>query len=365
MIQIKVKQQLGQLHLDVDLSIPSKGITAVFGRSGAGKTSLINAVAGLSIPDDGRIEVNGKTLFCRKSNQNLPVEKRHIGYVFQDARLFPHYSVKGNLLYGTATKDDAYFKVICDLLQLHSLLGRKPIDLSGGEKQRVAIGRALLSKPSLLIMDEPLASLDLPRKREVMPFLERLANDIDVPILYVSHSLNEIIRLADHMVILNQGKLEAVGSLESVWDSQAMRPWQSFSEQSTLFDALVDSHHPQYALTALKLCDKTRLWVQKIDAEISDPVRVQVRANDVSLCLSEPHDTSIRNIIPAIIADMEVQSPSPDKQSVAIKLKLSDQCSLWCNVTQWAVDDLELEVGKKLYAQVKGVSVTQRDIIQH
>lgn len=170
MILIKVKQQLGQLNLDVDLSIPSKGITVVFGRSGAGKTSLINAVAGLSIPDNGRIEVNGKTLFCRESGQNLPIEKRRIGYVFQDARLFPHYSVKGNLLYGTTTKDAAYFDVICNLLQLHSLLDRKPIDLSGGEKQRVAIGRALLSKPSLLIMDEPLASLDLPRKREVMPF---------------------------------------------------------------------------------------------------------------------------------------------------------------------------------------------------
>lgn len=365
MILIKVKQQLGQLNLDVDLSIPSKGITAVFGRSGAGKTSLINAVAGLSIPDNGRIEVNGKTLFCRESGQNLPIEKRQIGYVFQDARLFPHYSVKGNLLYGTKTKDAAYFDVICNLLQLHSLLDRKPIDLSGGEKQRVAIGRALLSKPSLLIMDEPLASLDLPRKREVMPFLERLANDIDVPILYVSHSLNEIIRLADHMIILNQGKLEAAGSLESVWDSQAMRPWQSFSEQSTLFDAIVESYHPKYALTALKLCEKTQLWVQKIDAELSSPVRIQVRANDVSLCLSEPQETSIRNVIPATIEDMEVQSPSPDKQSVAIKLKLSEQCSLWCNVTQWAVDDLELEIGKRVYAQVKGVSVTQRDIIQH
>ncbi|MBD1559061.1 molybdenum ABC transporter ATP-binding protein ModC [Vibrio sp. S9_S30] len=365
MIRIKVKQQLGPLNLDVDLSLPSKGITAVFGRSGAGKTSLINTVAGLSVPDDGRIEVNGNTLFCRASNQNVPIEKRQIGYVFQEARLFPHYSVKGNLMYGVDERDDSYFQTICELLQLHSLLSRKPVDLSGGEKQRVAIGRALLSKPSLLIMDEPLASLDLPRKREVMPFLERLANDVDVPILYVSHSLNEIIRLADYMIILDQGKLEAAGSLESVWDSQAMRPWQSFSEQSTLFDALVDSHHTKYALTRLKLSDKTRLWVQKIDADISTSVRVQVRANDVSLCLSEPHDTSIRNVIPATIVEMKTHSPSPDKQSVAIKLKLSDQCSLWCNVTQWAVDDLNLNIGKRLYAQIKGVSVTQRDIIQH
>ncbi len=363
MILVKVKKEIGKLSLQVDTLLPARGITAIFGRSGSGKTSLINTIAGLSSPDEGQIEINGQTLFCKESKKNVPIEKRKIGYVFQEARLFPHYSVKGNLLYGVTKKDEDHFNEICDLLHLNDLLERKPIDLSGGEKQRVAIGRALLSKPSVLLMDEPLASLDLPRKREVMPFLERLSQDIDIPILYVSHSLNEISRLADHMIILDKGKLEASGSLVNVWGSNSMRPWITVSEQSTLFEASVVKHYEQYSLTELKLCNQISLWVQKIESEISTQIRVQVRANDVSLCLSEPKNTSIRNVIPAEISELETPGLPSDNQTVTIKLKLSDQCVLWCNVTKWAAVDLNLKIGMKVYAQVKSVSVNQRDII--
>ncbi|KJY76375.1 molybdenum ABC transporter ATP-binding protein ModC [Vibrio nigripulchritudo] len=365
MIVLKIKHQLGDLLLNVDTQLPKKGVTAVFGRSGAGKTSLINVLAGLTNPDEGEVSINGAIVYSSQERINTPIEKRNIGYVFQDARLFPHYSVKGNLLYGVKESDPSHFQSICNLLELNHLLDRKPFSLSGGEKQRVAIGRALLSKPALLLMDEPLASLDLPRKREVMPFLEKLAQDIQIPIVYVTHSLSEIIRLADHMLLLNNGMLEASGPLVSVWDSKAMRPWQSFSEQSTLFDATVKQHHDQYSLSQLMLCENRFLWVQKVDAECGASVRVQVRANDVSVCLTEPKDTSIRNVIRAEVGEIESQSPAPDRQSVSIRLLLNEECSLWCNITQWAADDLSLKVGDTVYAQVKGVSVTQRDVIQH
>jgi len=363
MIDIDVQQSLGNIQLDLKMQLPGKGITAVFGRSGAGKTSLINMISGISVPDRGVISINNHQVYDSRSRLSLAIEKRNIGYVFQDARLFPHYSVKGNLTYGTKQPDEQEFDHVIKLLSIEHLLARKPSELSGGEKQRVAIGRALLSKPDLLLMDEPLASLDLPRKREVMPFLEKLSKEVEIPIIYVTHSLNEILRLADHMVLLVNGKVESCGPLEQVWQSDAMRPWQSFSEQSSVFEAHIATQHPDYALTQLELTPDKTLWVQKVAGETGEPVRVQVRANDVSISCQRPQQTSIRNIIPVTISVIESLQLSQDKQSVAVKLELDESRALTANLTQWAVDDLGLEVGQKVYAQIKGVSVTQRDMI--
>ncbi len=361
-VSVAFIKQLENITLDVDFALPANGITAIFGRSGAGKTTIINAVSGLLQPDSGHIVVNGKHLYCSESKVNVPVEKRNIGYVFQESRLFPHYSVLGNLTYGVKEADSQYLQQIVELLDLTELLKRYPKDLSGGEKQRVAIGRALLSKPNILLMDEPLASLDLPRKREVMPFLEKLTQRVKIPILYVSHSLNEILRIADHLVVVEQGKIVASGLIEDVWSSKVMRPWQSFNERSTLFTAEVNQHSAEYGLTQLRFTEGLTFWAQKISAPLGSTVRMQIRANDVSIALTKNDNTSIRNILPVRIAEIEYQNGGDDKKSVNLKLDMQGGCYLWATITRWALDDLKLSVGMEVFAQIKGVSVSQKDI---
>lgn len=363
MIEIQINHKLGDVTLNVDESIPSSGITAIFGRSGSGKTSLINAVSGLITPDLGKITVRDKVLFDKNNNIDIAIEKRRVGYVFQDARLFPHYSVKANLMYGVKGDMSAdHFNHIVDLLNLSQLLTRYPIDLSGGEKQRVAIARALLSSPDMLLMDEPLASLDLPRKKEVMPFLEKMTREIDIPILYVSHSLSEILRLADHIILLDEGSVVTSGSLDSIWGSDAMKPWQSFSEQSSLFDATIVQHHEHYTLSKVSLNDNIALWVQHVDEEVGAFIRLQIRANDVSITMDKSTGTSIRNILPARVKTVEFVATKQGSQNVSITLELGDNCLLRANITHWAFDELELKVGQCVYAQIKGVSVTQKDM---
>lgn len=224
MLELDFTQTLGTHCLQICETLPASGITAVFGVSGAGKTSLINAISGLTRPQQGRIVLNGRVLNDVDKGICLAPEKRRIGYVFQDARLFPHYKVRGNLQYGMAKSMAAQFDKLVALLGIAPLLDRLPGGLSGGEKQRVAIGRALLTAPELLLLDEPLASLDIPRKRELLPYLQRLAREIKIPMLYVSHSLDEIQHLADNVLVLEGGKVKAFGCLEEVWSSSVMHP---------------------------------------------------------------------------------------------------------------------------------------------
>ena len=222
MLELNFSQTLGTHCLAINESLPASGITAVFGVSGAGKTSLINAISGLTTPQQGRIVLNGRVLNDVEQGICLAPEKRRIGYVFQDARLFPHYKVRGNLRYGMAKSMAEQFDKLVALLGIEPLLDRLPGSLSGGEKQRVAIGRALLTAPELLLLDEPLASLDIPRKRELLPYLQRLAREINIPMLYVSHSLDEILHLADKVLVLEGGQVKAFGNLEDVWGSSVM-----------------------------------------------------------------------------------------------------------------------------------------------
>lgn len=351
MLSLNFMQQQGDHQLEIDLQIPAKGITAIFGVSGAGKTSLINAISGLTQPQRGRIQLNDRLLFDAEQKIALPPEKRRIGYVFQDARLFPHYRVRGNLQYGMAPAMKAQFDSLVSLLGLEALLQRFPLSLSGGEKQRVAIGRALLTAPDMLLLDEPLASLDLPRKRELMPWLLKLAKQVDIPMLYVSHSLDEILHLADNVLVLDAGKVKAFGPLERVWSSSAMRPWLPVSELISVLRVLVLEQHPDYPMTALSLGDQ-HIWVSRVNQPVKTPLRIRIASSDVSLALQPPQHSSIRNILPAQVVELlEVG----DQVEVKLRIGISE---LWARITPWARDELGIRQDQWLYAQIKSVSVT-------
>ncbi|HFF1653324.1 TPA: molybdenum ABC transporter ATP-binding protein ModC [Providencia rettgeri] len=353
MLELDFFQKLGDLQLEVNTQLPTESITAVFGLSGAGKTSLINVIGGLTKPNKGRIVLNGRTLVDIEKKICLPPEQRHIGYVFQDARLFPHYRVKNNLRYGMASTMKSRFDDIVELLGIEQLLNRYPITLSGGEKQRVAIGRALLTAPEILLMDEPLASLDLPRKRELLPYLEKLSEDVKIPILYVSHSLDEILRLADKVIVMADGKVKAFGPLEEVWASSALRPWLQKETLSSVISATVHSQHPDYDMTAVVVGGQ-KLWIPRVDSYQGAELRIRVDASDVSLVLEKPSISSIRNILSA-----EVVEWIEDGEQIDVKLDLGDEHYLWARITRWARDELSIRKGRKVYAQVKAVSLSR------
>lgn len=351
MLELNFSQTLGTHCLQINESLPASGITAVFGVSGAGKTSLINAISGLTQPQKGRIVLNDRVLNDVEQGVCLAPEKRRIGYVFQDARLFPHYNVRGNLRYGMAKSMAEQFDKLVALLGIESLLARLPGSLSGGEKQRVAIGRALLTAPELLLLDEPLASLDIPRKRELLPYLQRLAREINIPMLYVSHSLDEILHLADKVLVLEGGQVKAFGNLEDVWGSSVMHPWLPQDQQSSILRVTVLEHHPHYAMTALALGDQ-HIWVNKLDKPLQSAVRVRIQATDVSLVLQPSQHTSIRNVLHA-----KVMQCFDNNGQVEVQLDVSGR-TLWARISPWARDDLAVKPGQWLYAQVKSVSIT-------
>ena len=350
MLHIDVKKQLGTLPLEAHLEIPSQGVTALFGLSGSGKSSLINLVSGLITPDEGVIALNERELFNSTEKIFVPIEKRNIGYVFQDARLFPHYTVNGNLRYGMKNTSKDEFNYIVELLGIGHLLKRYPITLSGGEKQRVAIGRALLTDPEILLMDEPLSALDLPRKRELMNYLERLSKEISIPILYVTHSLDELLRLAERVVLLTNGKVEAYDVLESIWESPLFLPWKQENEQSAVLSLPVFMHNPSYKMTALSIGDQN-IWINQVEAQINEKVRICIHSSDVSISLSKVEQSSIRNTLYGrIVKILELEN------RVDLKLDIGGK-HLWASISKWSFHDLALQLGQLVYAQIKAISV--------
>lgn len=350
MLHIDVKKQLGTLPLEAHLDIPSQGVTALFGLSGSGKSSLINLVSGLINPDEGVIALNDRELFNSAENSCVPINQRNIGYVFQDARLFPHYTVNGNLRYGMKNTSKDEFNYIVELLGIGHLLKRYPITLSGGEKQRVAIGRALLTDPEILLMDEPLSALDLPRKRELMNYLERLSKEINIPILYVTHSLDELLRLAERVVLLTNGKVEAYDVLENIWESPLFLPWKQENEQSAVLSLPVFMHNPSYKMTALSIGDQN-IWINQVEAHINEKVRICIHSSDVSISLNKVEQSSIRNILYGrVIKILELEN------RVDLKLDIGGK-HLWASISKWSFHDLALQVGQLVYAQIKAISV--------
>jgi molybdate transport system ATP-binding protein len=361
MLEMEATCRLGDFTLDVAFAAPTHGIVALFGKSGSGKTSLVNLLAGLARPSRGRIVVNGAVLFDSKAGIDLPPERRRLGYVFQEGRLFPHLNVRRNLLYGQrrtpAAERHVDFERLVGLLGIDKLLDRRPVDLSGGEKQRVAIGRALLTSPRLLLMDEPLASLDAARKEEILPYIEQLRDELRLPIVYVSHDSGELLRLADTVVLMSDGRAAAVGPLEEIMGRLDLRPLTGRHEAGAVVRARIDRHDEGSRLTMLSFPGGT-LHVAQLDLPPGTEVRVRLRARDVALALSRPTDISILNVFAGVITEVGAGS------GPHVDLKLDAGVPLWARVTLRSVRDLDLKVGRQVYALVKAVAIDRHSLGQ-
>ena len=343
--------------LAVDLDLAGRGVTALFGPSGSGKTSCLRVVAGLerSAPDaPAYIAVNNEVWQDDSRGLFVPVHQRALGYVFQDANLFPHLSVAKNLAFGMARVPAAQRRVSLDqavtLLGIGHLLARQPGTLSGGERQRVAIARALATSPRLLLLDEPLAALDAQRKAEVLPYLEKLHSELDIPVLYVSHALDEVARLAEHLVLLDAGRVLACGPTAALMTRLDL-PLAHGDTAGAVLSATVQRHDPGDHLSLIRFSGGTLLVPQQAIA-VGQSVRVRVQARDVSLTLQQQSGTSILNILRATVT--AVAPDSPGQVMVALDLGGS---ALLARVTQRSAHALGLTPGLTLYAQIKGVAI--------
>lgn len=350
---VDISHRLGDFAIEARFESAGR-LTALFGPSGSGKTTLINMIAGLIRPDKGRIEVDGRVLVDTGAGIFVPKHKRRIGMVFQDARLFPHMSVASNLRYGrwfTPAKERyADMDGVVDLLGIGPLLGRRPAKLSGGEKQRVAIGRALLASPGLLLMDEPLASLDEGRKAEILPYIERLRDETKIPIVYVSHSVAEVARLASDVVMLAQGKVVASGPTEAVMQRLDLLPAEERGEGGAVLDTKVLRHDEVFGMTVLGSA-AGEIRVPRLAMITGAPVRVRIRARDVMIATETPTGLSALNILPGTIVAI---SPG-EGPTVEVGIDCNGATVL-ARITEQSRQALKLGLGGKVFAVVKTVS---------
>ncbi|HXX83691.1 MAG TPA: molybdenum ABC transporter ATP-binding protein [Casimicrobiaceae bacterium] len=359
MIDVDIEQRLNGFELAVAFQAQAP-VVGLFGRSGSGKTTLVNAFAGITRPRRGHIVVNGEVLFDSEHGIDLPPEKRRLGYVFQDDLLFPHLTAEANLLYGfhrapgpARVIDPAH---VVDLLGLKLLLRRFPGALSGGERQRVAIGRALLAQPRLLLMDEPLASLDVLRQNEVLRYIEQLRDDLHIPIVYVSHSVAEITRLADTVVLLAEGKSLAVGDVDDVMGRMELRPHTGRHEAGAVVETTVAAHDLGDGLATLRF-EGGELIVPNVEALVGERVRVRIRARDVALATEQPHHLSVLNVLKgSVVAVAREDSPIVD-----VRLQVGS-ASLVARITRRSCSDLGLAPGAEIYALIKAVSIDRRSV---
>ena len=353
-ITARFKLDYEAFHLDVDLSLPSSGITVLYGESGSGKTTLLRCIAGLEHAPQAYLEVNQQVWQDSISGLFLPTYRRALGYVFQDALLFPHLSVADNLAFGlkriknnVGTTD---LKTVVELLGIGSLLKRLPERLSGGERQRVAIARALVLNPDILLMDEPLASLDAKRKQEILPFLKRLHQELTIPMLYVTHDQQEVTQLADTLIILSNGVVQTSGTIEEMQN----RVDVSLAEErdaTTVWQATIAEHESEYHLTRVDFLGGS-ISLPAIADKIGTPLRIQIYARDVSITLEPSMATSILNVIAATITGI-----TDDNQGRSIvRLQIGDQ-TLLAHITHKSTVLLKLQLGMKVYAQIKGISI--------
>ena len=351
MIECKIKVQLESFTLDANFSIPDRGITVVFGPSGSGKTTLLRAIAGLEKSDDGFLKIGDSV--WQKGENFLPTHKRQIGYVFQDAALFDHLDVKGNLNFvvkrAIGLKED-FIESIHNLLEIKTLLNRKTTQLSGGEKQRVAIARALLTNPKILLLDEPLSALDLKRKNEILPYLDSIHNDLEIPILYVTHSQDEMSRLADHLLLIEDGNIVGSGPVNDMLTRFDM-PLSHGGDAVSIIEAEVLKRDSEFNLMHLDFLGG-QFIVPDNSFPVQTKVRIRVVARDVSLTKSKQVDTSILNIFPAMVQEIVNEGEA----QVMVRLQIKETILLAC-ITRKSSYKLRLEKGSEVFVQVKSVAI--------
>lgn len=354
-IQATLRLDHPGFKLDVDLAMPGRGITALFGPSGSGKTSCLRCIAGLERSATGLLEVNGECWQDSTRGLFVPPHKRSVGYVFQDANLFAHLSVKGNLEFGLkrigATQRRVAWDQAIKLLGIGHLLERMPSRLSGGERQRVGIARALLTSPRLLLMDEPLAALDLKRKQEILPYLERLHDELDIPVLYVSHAPDEVARLADYLVLLEDGFAIAQGELRETL-ARLDLPTAFSEDAGVVIESVIAEHDPAYHLSRLCFAGGEVLVAQRPEG-IGHRLRFRVHARDVSLTLVRAEGTSISNLLPVVV---EAIVAADTAAHVLVRLN-AQSTPLLARITRRSADQLGVVAGKQLWAQIKTVAL--------
>jgi molybdate transport system ATP-binding protein len=353
MLSIAVEHRLGDFRLDAAFE-SGGGLTALFGRSGSGKTSLVNAIAGLIRPIRGHIVVDGEVLTDTARGVFVPARRRHVGYVFQEGRLFPHLTVRQNLLYGhwfaARRRRVGEVEHVIDLLGIGELLGRRPANLSGGEKQRVAIGRALLADPRLLVMDEPLASLDEERKAEILPYIERLRDEFAIPIVYVSHAIVEVTRLATTIVVMSEGRVAAIGPTAEIMGRIDLFPLTGRAEAGAILNTRITEHDVRFGLTTLRTAAGD-LRVPYIDMRLGARLRVRIRARDVMIALEPPRGLSALNILPGTVAEIG----EAEGASVEMRLDCGGE-ALIARLTKRSVEALGLVPGRQVYAVIKSIA---------
>ncbi|MEQ5776714.1 molybdenum ABC transporter ATP-binding protein [Thalassospira sp. NFXS8] len=379
-LQIDIRHKIGALHLDACFNVDRPGITALFGPSGSGKTTLINAIAGLIRPDHGTITLNDSAVFDRKNNIHLPPRKRRVGYVFQDARLFPHLSVRKNLYFAHRRSPnplpDSEIDAIITMLGIGGLLSRRPAKLSGGEKQRISLGRALLGNPDILLLDEPLSALDQARKNEILPYLEALRDQRRLPILYVSHAIDEVARLADNMVVMENGQVRASGSVFDILARTDLTALTGQFDTGAVIPATVTGHNKQGGISYLG-CAGHQLIVPLLPPSPLDrdaapdmianlpprQTRLHIRARDVMIATTIPDAISANNILPTTI--FALTPVTPDGIDVALRLghnhsnteKPLTSPVIHARITAWSAQRLDLQLGQQVYAIIKSVTV--------
>ncbi|MFZ1416283.1 MAG: molybdenum ABC transporter ATP-binding protein [Defluviicoccus sp.] len=358
MIEVEARLRQGHFSLDAAFSC-DQGITALFGRSGSGKSTVIGIIAGIRRPDQGRVALNGRTLVDTDANVWLPPHRRRVGLVFQDSQLFPHLTVRQNLLYGRWFSRhgaaEIPFDSVVATLGIETLLPRRPPRLSGGEKQRVALGRALLANPALLLMDEPLTSLDMARKIEILPLIESIRDDFRIPVLYVSHAVEEVARLADTVVALDAGRVVACGPPATVLGTPTQPPEGDRFAVASVLDVSVGPFDERYGLTMLRHPAGEIFLTGRIGA-VRHQVRIVIKAIDVALATEPPAHLSIRTVLRARVAAIAADGSAV----AAVHLSLTDGGRLVALATRKAIDELDLAPGKPVFALIKTVAVDER-----
>ena len=358
-LSLSVAISLDDFSLQLSHDLPLSGITALFGTSGAGKTTLLRIIAGLESRARAQVTFDEEVWQTRDGTRFMSAHQRGVGYVFQDTRLFPHLTVAGNLAYAdkrsSAFESAITFDQVVAALELAPLLRRRPVSLSGGERQRVAIARALLTRPRLLLMDEPLSSLDLGRKAEILTLIERLPSTFRVPVIYVTHAIEEVARLAGHMMVLSAGRKVADGPVQDVLERIELQSETGRFEAGVVLTATVVDHDARYRLTRLDH-DGQFIVMPRVNVAEGTEVRLRIRARDVSLATRRPEGISVRNILSGRVSEI---AEEPDTAFAEVLVDLGS-ARIRARISRAAADDLRLETGQPVFALIKSVAFDRR-----